>query len=237
MNKFIFVAILMAASTTLLAETAATKGFVDIQRELDIKKWKEDQNNLPDNQRLLVASFGESVLIEKATGLTLGVYPVENGKVVKVIPKAKMKHIRTRQLQISFNSTMYAYEIGGADACPDSNDEIIANNKNYIFWIDRCFGKNRRGEAANAFAHYIFDKKQKKVVMLLSSLNPMEGPTIKFQNGVYKYRWIGRNENEEKVNYYYEFEIKPKDGADLTCHKTWNDNCGDLNLVPLLYKK
>ncbi len=65
----------------------------------------------------------------------------------------------------------------------------------------------------------------------------MNKPNLKYQGLVYKYRWAGRNGDDEKVSFFYEFEIKPKDGADLTCHKTWNDSCGDLNIIPLIYKK
>lgn len=236
-SKIIYAVLLYSLLVFAIADKSLAIEVGDVDRQIQKQKWEEKENKLPDDKRLRVAGFGGAILVEKSTKLTLGVYPVENGKTVPVYPKAAKGVDRLRELRIVLNNITYAYDIGNTASCPDPNFEIVQSTVNYIFWIDRCFSTNRRGEADNTFTHYVFDKKQKKVVMLLSSPRPMNGPKIKYQNGVYKYRWIGRNENEENVNYYYEFEIKPKDGADLTCHKTWNDSCGDLNLVPMLYKK
>ncbi len=76
---------------------------VDLQREEEMKEWKAQQNNLPDSKRSRVAHFGGYVLVEKATKLNLGVYPVENGKIVNLNPKPTKQRMRSRQLQIVFN--------------------------------------------------------------------------------------------------------------------------------------
>ena len=234
-SKVIYAVLVYSLLVFAIANKSLAIEVGDVDRQIQKQKWEEKENKLPDNKRFRVAGFGGAILVEKATKLTLGVYPVENGKVVPVYPKAAKGVERLRELRIVLNNTTYAYDMGGTTSCPDPNFEIVQSTVNYIFWIDRCFSTSRRGEADNTFTHYVFDKKQKKVVMLLSTSFPINNPTLKLQNGIYKYRWIGRDDYENNFNYSYAFEIKPKDGRDITCH---SDGCGDyLQLVPLLYKK
>lgn len=235
--KIILIFTLVSMMPKLFAETAQHIDLVDLQREEEMKEWKAQQNNLPDSKRSRVAHFGGYVLVEKATKLTLGVYPVENGKIVNLNPKPTKQRMRSRQLQIVFNGTTYAYDIGSTDACPDSNSEIIKNTSSYIFWIDRCFSTNSRGESENMFTHYVYDKTKNSLINFSTTTYQRRNALLNFNNGIYKYKWIGQNQYGDKRNIFYYFEISPKDGANLTCHKTWNDSCGDLNLVPLLYKK
>lgn len=44
----------------------------DCEKALELERWKKNQEHVPDNRRLRIASFGQDVLVEKATGYRIG---------------------------------------------------------------------------------------------------------------------------------------------------------------------
>lgn len=193
---------------------------VDCEKAQQLKQWTKDQEKVPDKKRLLVAGFGEDVLIEKATGFRIGPHKIETAASKQALIGIKIGMPNAKKM----------YVIGGVGGCDlGAFIEVLNNAPQFVFFVWQCDYRDRDGKRNSRFNYYNFDKRYSRLDNVFSThgYNNKSNPTLTFTNGSYNFRWKKHvAEKGFKPDFIFnDFKITGNRPDDLTCSRSWNDEC------------
>lgn len=201
----------------------------DCEKAFQLRRWIKDQEKVPDNKRLRMASFGEDVLVEKATQYRMGLH--------KLRMTRSKNHVTGARFGTPGGWKMFV--LGGADGCELSNYvEVLKNTPEFTFIKWACeftWPTSKRRDIH--FDYLVYDRRYDQLVSIIQSApRQTASPTLTLEKGMYRFRWLGyKQENSGKPNpQFYDFKITGKRPEDLECFRSWNDECDiDLRDGPL----
>ena len=207
----------------------------DCEKAFQLRRWKKDQEKVPDHQRLRMASFGEDVLVEKATGYRMGLH------------KLRMTRSKNYVTGVRFGTPGHwkMFILGGADGCELSNYvEVLQNAPEFTFIKWACeftWPTSQRRDIK--FGYLVYDRRYYRLDAIIQSAPRQKAlPTLTLVKSAYRFRWLGyKQENSGESNpIFYDFKITGPRPDDLECFKSWNDECdialSDGPLKPSEYK-
>jgi hypothetical protein len=203
----------------------------DCQRAIERIQLIMNDEKLPDNKRHLYAVLGQDLLVEKATGFRIGLHKIINGERKK--PSVAV------EIGIPGKSQIFA--ISGV--CDIGNSlEVVKNTPDFMLFNEECEATNRSGGRDNSFYYYNFDKRYKRLDVLLQNMDrqPKE-PTQTYSKGLYKFLWNNYNNGSAKFSIYNDYIITGPREQDLKCIRYSDEDAGcTINyiapLIPGKYK-
>jgi hypothetical protein len=192
----------------------------DCAKALELRQWVKNQENIPDNKRLLIATVGDDILVEKETGYRIGPHKVKIGNILE--PSIAVK--------IGTPSAAQMFVISGV--CDIGNGvEVIQNTIDFTLFRKRCASTDRRLKAddgGDLFYYYNFDKHHKRLDVVFQAVSQqVKEPTQTFSNGLYKLFWRNYNNgNGKPFSMYFDYKITGNRADDLKCIRAWNEDVG-----------
>lgn len=195
----------------------------DSTMRLEFKK--EEQDKLPDNQRINFTQLGDNLLLEKATGLRAGLYKIQI---------TADKNPSTGFI-IGTQKSALTYGIGSFEGCNrGSAIKILKNAPEFTFFYWQCDDLRPNRRETQYFNYYIFDKRYNRLDSILSSSHQEKLPTLTLSKGLYKFNWLDYRQSDGSSNpIFYNFKITGNRPVDLKCGRTWNDECDITMIAPL----
>ena len=207
----------------------------DCEKAVQLRQWIKDQEKVPDHQRLRMASFGEDVLVEKATGYRMGLHKM----------RIKGSQDRVTGVRFGMPGQWRMFVLGDTDGCELGNYvEVVRNTPEFTFikWVCGFTWPTSQRRDTN-FGYLVYDRRLDRLVSIIQGVSGRNtSPSLSLGKGTYRFRWLDyKQENSGKPNpLFYDFKITGKRSEDLDCFKSWNDECdidfSDGPLKPSEYK-
>lgn len=192
----------------------------DCEKAVQLRQWIKDQEKVPDNQRHLLAGFGEDVLVERATGYRVGLH--------KILIKGSKDRVTGVRFGMPGRWNMFV--LGDAGGCDVSNFvKVLKNTSEFTFFQWACeFTRPRRNRRDINFDYIVYDRRYDRLDAIIQSAPGQKtSPSLTLVKGTYSFRWLGyKQENSGEPNpLFYDFKITGPRPEDIKCFKSWNDEC------------
>ena len=192
----------------------------DCEKAFQLRRWKKDQEKVPDNQRHRMASLGEDVLVEKATGYRMGLHKIQIAR-----SKRPVSGIR-----FGTPGNWKMFILGSADGCDVSNYvDVLKNTPEFTFFQWTCeFTWPTSQRRDTNFGYLVYDRRFDRLDAIIQGAPGQKtSPTLTFDKGTYRFRWLGYKQEDsgESNPLFYDFKITGPRPEDIKCFKSWNDEC------------
>lgn len=182
---------------------------------------RQGEEQLPDEQRYKHQRIGGSILIEKKIGYRAGLYKIQ----------VEGESTSSSGFIIGSAKSALMFELGDYKGCDGGNAiEIIKNTSEFTLFYWVCGHKSHR-QVFSDYYYLNFDKRYQRLDEVFHAAGYMNSvivnePKLSVSKGQYQFRWPDfQYPDGDKANIYYDFKFTGSRPEDLTCLRSWNDDC------------